>query len=178
MGTETMAAFLNLGPTFINENQEDKYKRNLIADILKRDFEVLHKQILLSNVLGDISIYDDPMDELKGVDFAISLGFGKQLDRVDYEVRELLAETCSVGFFDLINFNNTIAEYKFLGLANKLATLIYNTSIRLKGTLFQDTKKVFFEEFLEIFPNLKVEYFESNFQRYLKPSLFCDGGGG
>lgn len=177
MGIETMAAFLNLGPTFINERQEDKYKRGLIADILKRDFEVLYKQILLSNVLGEISIYDDPMDELKGIEFAISLGFGKKLDQVDYEVRELLAESCSVGFFNLINSKKEVADYEFVGLANRLATLIYNTSIRLKGNVLQNSKEIFFEEFREIFPDMKVEYFENNFKSYLQPSRGLDGGG-
>lgn len=177
MGLDSVRNYLKVENSFLNETHEDKYKQVLIPAIIKRDFEVLYKQIQLSNLLGDISFYNNPLDELISIDHAISLSFGKNISDVNYEIRELLAEVCCVSFFTLVNSKKIIIDSELVELANKLGQLIYKTTLRIKGLFESQYLIEFFDEFKKIFPTLKIEYFEKNFQAYLNRPSGIDGGG-
>lgn len=179
MGLDSVMGYLKVENNFFNidiEAKENNYKLDLVTAILKRDFEILYKQIQLSDLIGEISLYNNHMDDMLGVEYAMSLSFGKKYSEINENIRSLLEETCYIGFFSRVNIKKLIEDSELVSLAKKLGLLIYNTSSRSKGLIETQSITIFFQEFKKIFPDMKVEYFERNFQAYLNRPSGVDGG--
>ena len=169
MNMQLVSKFLGVEGTVSNMQKDEKFMKEIIYNLVKRDIALLKKETDILDILGHFELFEYPDNSMLGIDMAISLVLQEHSNNKQ-EIVNLLQEATTDQVMRLATENvidNDDYQQRIDQLAKNITNLFYDTGIRVRNSNEEEKIKIFFNYFNKYMKGAKVDYFNNHYGSYL-----------